>query len=281
MTFSNGLAAGAARASRGLYACAGPKLLRAPGPPLRGTAMPHRLLRLLALLLAALPAGAAAREVVAPPTAERPNDNWRLLATEDDRSRVRRWRTVWTDAIARARAAGHGAEVDAEGPLLDPDAALGGALPPPGDYDCRTIKVGARSAGLMDYAVYPRFLCRIEAHNGRLHFTRLDGSQRPIGILFADSDRRLIFLGTLQLGDESLALRYSRDTERDMIGLVERIGARRWRIGLPAPHFESLLDVIELVPRAATDQPLFRPASPSLPCRGGAARADPDPATCR
>jgi hypothetical protein len=33
-----------------------------------------------------------------------------------------------------------------------------------------------------------------------------------------------------------------------MTGLVERIGARRWRLVLPAPHFESGLDVVELTP---------------------------------
>ena len=58
----------------------------------------------------------------------------------------------------------------------------------------------------------------------------------------------MIFLGTLQLGDEALALRYSRDKERDMVGVVERVGDNRWRLVLPYPHFESLLDVIELSP---------------------------------
>jgi hypothetical protein len=33
-----------------------------------------------------------------------------------------------------------------------------------------------------------------------------------------------------------------------MAGLVERIGARRWRLVLPYPRFESTLDVIEIVP---------------------------------
>jgi len=52
------------------------------------------------------------------------------------------------------------------------------------------------------------------------------------------------------LGDESRALRYGRDRERNLIGLVERIGPQRWRIAFPRPAFESLLDVIELVPRS-------------------------------
>jgi hypothetical protein len=199
------------------------------------------------LLLPAVPA-VAGRDIIARANSERPIDNWRVIATEDDRGRVRRWRNTWVDSVARARAAGHGAEIDREGALLDPDSGLAHAAPPPGDYDCRTIKVGARSQGLLEYVAYPAFHCRLTMNGARLRFTRLDGSQRPVGILFADNDRRMIFLGTLQLGDETAAIRYSRDTERDMVGLVERVGDGRWRIAFPAPHYESLLDVIELVP---------------------------------
>ncbi len=36
--------------------------------------------------------------------------------------------------------------------------------------------------------------------------------------------------------------------DRDMAGVLERIGERRWRLVLPYPRFESLLDVVELVP---------------------------------
>ena len=84
--------------------------------------------------------------------------------------------------------------------------------------------------------------------SGRLHFTKLTGSQRPVGTLFPDNGRRMVFLGTLMLGDETRALRYGRDRERNLIGVVERVGPNRWRIAFPYPHFESLLDVIELVP---------------------------------
>jgi len=202
------------------------------------------------ILLAALAlAGCAtSHEVVAPPTAQRPNDVWRARATADDRGRLRRWRAAWVEALARARAAGHGDAIAREGALLEPDAALAGARLAPGDYRCRTIKLGAHGSGRSDYIVYPPSRCRVWAEASRLHFTVLDGAQRPIGILFPDTGRRMIFLGTLQLGDEALAYRYSRDRERDMIGLLERIGPSRWRLVLPAPAFESLLDVIELTP---------------------------------
>lgn len=208
--------------------------------------MPRRLaLALLALF--ALAGCTRSREVVAPPNAERPSDNWRSLATEDDRTRVRKWRKSWTDALAQAQPA-NGAAIAREGALLDPDAALAGARLPAGDYRCRTIKLGAASPGHPLFTIYEPRACRVGAEGARLHFTILDGPQRPIGTLFPDAGRRMIFLGTLQLGDEALAYRYSRDRERDMVGLLERVGERRWRLVLPAPHFESLLDVIELVP---------------------------------
>lgn len=176
--------------------------------------------------------------------------SWRDVATEDDRGRIRGWRDAWVQALAKARAAGHAADIAAEGILLDPDAAQLAAAPRPGDYACRVIKVGAKSQGLLDYIAYPAFNCRIGVENGVLSFAKLTGSQRPIGLILPDTERRSIFLGTLQLGDERLALQYGRDRERDMAGIVERIAERRWRIAFPYPHFESTLDVLELVPRS-------------------------------
>jgi hypothetical protein len=202
---------------------------------------------LLAILLA-LSACAVSREVVAPPTVERPNDDWRALATEADLDRLQHWRNAWVEALDKARAAGHGDAITGEGALLDPDAALAGAALAPGLYRCRTIKLGRREPANGDFLVYPANRCRVALDRGRLHFARIDGPQRPVGALFPDNARRLVFLGTLQLGDERLALRYSRDEERDMAGLIERVGENRWRLVLPYPHFESLLDVIELTP---------------------------------
>ena len=177
---------------------------------------------------------------------------WREVATVTDRGRIREWRTAWLRALAAARAAGHGAEIAREGALLLPDAALPGVSPPAGDYRCRVTKLGARQPGLLDYVAYPAFRCRIGASTGEgggaRDFTKLTGSQRPIGRLFVDSDRRMVFLGTLQLGDEQGVLRYGHDDDRAVAGLLERVGERRWRLVFPYPHFESLVDVIELIP---------------------------------
>lgn len=173
---------------------------------------------------------------------------WRALAGEHDRERLRGWRGAWEDALSEAREAGHGGEIAAAGALLDPDAALAGPALPPGDYRCRTIKLGSQGNRTLAYVAYPFFRCQVRDEGGQPSFVKVTGSQRPIGLLYPENTRRMIFLGTLQLGDERLTLQYGRDRERDMIGIVERIGDARWRLVFPRPHFESTLDVLELVP---------------------------------
>ncbi len=80
--------------------------------------------------------------------------------------------------------------------------------------------------------------------------TKLTGSQRQAGTLYPDSARRMILLGTLALGDETMQRPYGVDPERDIVGAVERIGPHRWRLVMPYPRYESLVDVLELVPAA-------------------------------
>jgi len=210
-------------------------------------------LPILALAVLAAACTSAATRPASPPAAS--GAGWRAVATKSDRARLRDWRSSWMQALRQARAAGHGVEIDAEGALLAPDAALPGAVLPPGDYRCRTIKVGAqasRRAGGLEYITYPFFACAVGAANGGgvQAFTKRTGSQRQIGWLYPDTGRRMVFIGTLQLGDESAVLRYGKDRQRDLAGMVERVGDQRWRLALPAPYFESLVDVIELVPAA-------------------------------
>ena len=186
-----------------------------------------------------LPSGA----VIAKPTR-----NWRAVVTTSDRERLREWRTAFTAALAKARAGGHGAEIAREGALLDPDSAIGGEPIPNGRYKCRVIKLGAKSEGMLNYVAYPAFTCRIRQENDLQGFAKLNGSQRPIGLIFPGDAMRQVLLGTLILGDETRAMQYGRDVDRDVAGFVERIGPNRWRLILPYPHFESLTDVMELTP---------------------------------
>lgn len=178
----------------------------------------------------------------------RQTSEWREIATADDRARLRDWRDTFAKALTAARNSGHAAEITREGPLLEPDASVGGTPIPNGIYRCRIIKLGAKSTGLLDYVAYPAFTCQIRPEDGLQRLTKLGGSQRLVGIIFPNDAMRQVLLGTLVLGDEPRALPYSQDQMRDVAAFVERIGPNRWRLVMPQPHFESQLDVMELVP---------------------------------
>lgn len=195
---------------------------------------------LCATVLLAFATGAAAQPL--PP--------WRDIATQSDRERLREWRDAFVQGLSQARTAGHAEEIAKEGPLLQPDSAIDWRDPPAGEYACRAIKVGAKSQGMLDYVAYPPFTCRIREEGGVMSFAKLTGSQRQMGLLLPMQGRRMVFLGTLQLGDEKRALQYGQDRERDVAGVIERIGDNRWRLFFPWPHFESTIDVLELVPKA-------------------------------
>ena len=195
------------------------------------------------LALSACNALTGPREIMAAKTTD-----WRVAATGGDRARLRDWRSTFIEALAKARAGGHGAEIAAEGALLEPDAGTIGVPIPNGDYRCRVIKLGGRQAGMLDYVAYPAFNCRIQAEKGLQGFAKMSGSQRPVGVIFPGNSMRQVFLGTLVLGDEKRAMQYGRDPDRDLAAFVEKIGPGRWRMILPRPAFESMLDVIELIP---------------------------------
>lgn len=173
--------------------------------------------------------------------------NWRQMATQADRERLRNWRDAWTAGLARAGAS-ELAKADPKGGLFDPDVAKPGAVPPPGDYRCRVFKLGASGTAMAEFTSYPATDCTIADEGEVSSFYKSSGSQRPVGLIFRDDANRAIFLGTLVIGDEARPMQYGRDANRDLAGYVERIGDRRWRLVLPSPAFESLIDVVELVP---------------------------------
>ena len=179
---------------------------------------------------------------------DRPVD-WRRAAIPADRTRLRRWREAWIDALAKARMGGAGAGIAAEGALLDPDAALTGATPPPGAYLCRTLRLGGENSH--GFTPGGSTACTVEPDDEDAVFSSVAGPQRTTGTIYEDTGARSVFLGALMLGDETRRMRYGRDKRRNMVGVVERIGSARWRIALPYPSFQSTLDVIELVPATA------------------------------
>lgn len=173
---------------------------------------------------------------------------YRQVISENDRVRLRDWRKTFESALDDARKAGHAQDIVREGALLDPDAALGGPAIPNGMYRCRVIKLGTQLGGLLPYVSSGGFTCRVKAEHELQRLGKLSGTQRYVGLIFPGDAIRNVFLGTLVLGDERRALQYGQDQKRDVAGYVERIGPARWRLVMPQPHFESRLDVMELVP---------------------------------
>jgi hypothetical protein len=175
--------------------------------------------------------------------------DWRHVASPADASALGRLDQAWRLARAEAEDAGFAEQVEALGPLVDPNAGQAGRLQPaPGAYRCRTIKLGAKSPGGLAYVAYPGFRCTVElTPGGDLVLTRTTGSQRSRGLLYPDTDRRLVFIGAQAWGaDETGYPAYGQMPERDQIGVFERIGAERWRLVIPWPKQEAKLEILEL-----------------------------------
>ena len=176
--------------------------------------------------------------------------SWRSVATQQDRDRVRNWYSSWQTAVSDAEAKGDGAKIKAHGALLSPTAAIDVPTLPVGEYRCRMMKIGAQGRATLGFSVQDWGRCRVDGTAEDRTFVKLDGVQRPSGRIFPDGFSREIFLGTLSLSDEQASIPYGSDRMRDMAGIIERVSDGRWRIVLPEPAYESLLDVMELEPVA-------------------------------
>ena len=174
---------------------------------------------------------------------------WYPIASAEDMQRLERLDDAWREALAEVRSRGSVRAVDAEGVLLRPTAGLPRPAPTPGPYSCRMIKLGTQTGRGTPFNAYKPFACYVEVENDLLTIVKQTGSQRPAGRLYADTNaNRLIFLGTLALGTEDAPLPYGERADRDMAGIMERIGPFRFRLVVPWPRTDSKLDVIELVP---------------------------------
>ena len=194
------------------------------------------------------PKGEPPRPVV---TVEPPSksDAWLRIATPADQSRIQRLGLAWQEAIADAKKAGFTGDVAKEGKLLEPRSALPRPATTPGSYNCRMIKLGKTGAKGLAFERFKPFFCYVEVEEQLLTIVKQTGSERPAGRLWED-DRsdRLVFLGSLALGDEEQPRAYGDDPKRDMAGVLERIGPFRWRLVIPWPQGGSKLWVFELTP---------------------------------
>jgi hypothetical protein len=183
------------------------------------------------------------------------SDAWKAVATAADEDRIARLGLAWQSALADARSS-NDVDLRREGKLLMPRASLPRPALTPGSYNCRLIKLGRANSKSKPYESFKPFFCYVEVEGDLLTIVKQTGSQRPAGRLWEDDDsKRLIFLGSLALGDGQQAVAYGDDPRRDMAGVLERIAPFKWRLVIPWPQSTSKLDVFELTPVDFNQQP--------------------------
>jgi hypothetical protein len=199
-----------------------------------------------------LPPGVHPSVEVGPPLK---SEAWKGVATAEDQDRLARIGLAWQEALGDADKT-NGADVRRERKLLQPRAALPRPDPTPGSYNCRLIKLGKATPKGKPFEAFKPFFCYVQVEGDQLTIVKQTGSQRPSGRLWQDDNpTRLIFLGSLALGDETAPLAYGDDPKRNMAGVLERIAPFKWRLVIPWPQSTSKLDVFELTPVDFTQQP--------------------------
>jgi hypothetical protein len=172
-------------------------------------------------------------------------EGWRAIARAEDRDRIDGIDRAWEQALSHARARGFAGLLRREGALLDPMAALPRAAPPPGPYWCRLIRFGPERRAVI---AYRRYFCHVVVEGEQLSLTKEDGSERPGGYLWTDGDNRMVFIGAVALGSEPLPPPYGANDDRNLVGVVERVGPFHYRLVMPSPPSAATLDLLELVP---------------------------------
>ena len=222
--------------------------------------MPLKLWTVIGIGVAALVGGCAPVAPSKPPpgttvtvTMSKANA-WQGVASAADQERIARTGLAWSEGLAAARAGGFRSEVVAEGKLLAVGGALSRPAPTPGSYYCRVVTLGRATRKGPAFEKFKPFFCYVDLEGELFTIVKQTGRSRPAGRLWEDDvPTRLIFLGSLALGDAEEAIAYGDNPRRDMAGTFERIAPFRWRLVIPFPQDGTKLTVFELTPVA--DQP--------------------------
>ena len=184
------------------------------------------------------------------------SDGWMAVASSGDRARLARTGVAWQNGFSAARAGGFGNEIKGEGKLLVASAALSRPAPTPGSYSCRLVTLGRSAKKGPAFEKFKPFFCYVDLEGELFTIVKQTGSSRPAGRLWEDDNpTRLIFLGSLALGNEEEARAYGDDPRRDTAGIFERIAPFRWRLVIPFPQDGTRLHVYELTPVAQQPAP--------------------------
>jgi hypothetical protein len=162
------------------------------------------------------------------------------IMTDADKTRLRNYETVRTEALAEAKTGGALQDMTQLEATLSKPATSFSDFDMTGEWRCRTTKAGK----LAPLVVYGWFKCRVTDDGSGWMLEKLTGSQRTKGRFYTDGDTRLIYLGSTFVAGEK-ARPYGKGTETDQVGYAFRTGPSEWRIEMPSPHLESKLDILE------------------------------------
>jgi hypothetical protein len=196
------------------------------------------------LVLAALPGCATtgkARHAASVTLGPEETKPWAGVIQQDDEPKL----TGLSGTLARVRGTVPKrlqARLSGEKELLDPGVTLLLPTPPPGPYRCRLIRLGGR-AGIVSF---PADTCYVEARAQGISLDKQTGSARFGGWLYADSDARLVFLGSRLAPRTKTLPGYGHAAAANVVGAVERVAPFRWRLTLASAG--TTLDVYELTP---------------------------------
>ena len=162
------------------------------------------------------------------------------LITPADRIRLNNYDQTRQQAIAEARSGGEAGELAQLETILAKRVQSFAGFDMTGNWQCRTIKTG----GQLPLVIYGWFKCRVTDDGSGWKLEKISGSQRTTGRFYDESDRRLIYLGSQYVNEEK-PKPYGSGAETDQVGYAFRTGPKEWRIELPAPYYESKLDILE------------------------------------
>jgi hypothetical protein len=162
------------------------------------------------------------------------------LMTPADKARLDDYGMTKSVAVAEANSGGAPEDVAMLDAILEAPSISFAGFDMTGSWQCRTTKVG----GLGSLVIYGWFRCKVTDDGSGWRLEKLSGSQRTVGRFFDDGDKRLIYLGSFYVAGDKV-LPYGSGPESDQVGYAFRSGPAAWRIELPAPRYESKLDIME------------------------------------
>lgn len=161
------------------------------------------------------------------------------IMTPADKARLNDYAQTRAAALAEAKGGDPKEVAEVTALLARPQTSFAG-FDMTGNWQCRTIKAG----GISPLVVYGWFRCRVTDDGSGWYLDKLTGSQRTTGRFYDDGDKRLIYLGSFHVNGDPVKP-YGRGPETDQAGYAFRMDDRHWRIEMPAPHYESKLDILE------------------------------------